>query len=353
MSEQAASRATEPARWLIDSAAEGVPLTQTHALARSVVREAVERWPHWWDSEVHGPPYREAEVRVLEMLHGGLRRLRLVRRRGRRLLSTPRGRELSQDPEHLLRMLVGDLGAGDEFGEVVGSALVELLAGGGARDWDELAEAAAAGAREDGWRDTEGRAPRASDLQWYVSEVICRGEGYGLVERRQAADHAWHTTIALTEAGRQVFGTPSRRADGGTALVFAAELQSADGVGAQLAVEESQHLTALHDAIQEAFGWLDDHLYSFWLDGRFWGSREHEYTSPDLPDEAPATADVPISELGLKPGAAIAYVFDFGDEWRVLLRLRGSVESDGGPYPRVIKRVGTAPPQYSELGEPS
>ena len=68
-----------------------------------------------------------------------------------------------------------------------------------------------------------------------------------------------------------------------------------------------------------------DHLYSFWLDGRFWG--EDEVTSPVVPDEAERTADVPIAELDLRVGQRIAYVFDFGDEWRVRLTLRERVEA--------------------------
>jgi hypothetical protein len=134
-------------------------------------------------------------------------------------------------------------------------------------------------------------------------------------------------------------------------LVFDAELTNARGVRARLAVGADQHLTVLHDAIQEAFGWLDDHLYSFWLDGRFWGDDQAEYTSPVTPDEAPQTADVPPAELGLAVGQKIAYVFDFGDEWRVKLTVREEVEPDGGTYPRVLMRKGTAPPQYPALDE--
>lgn len=107
-----------------------------------------------------------------------------------------------------------------------------------------------------------------------------------------------------------------------------------------------QHLTVLQDAIQEAFGWCDDHLDSFWLDGHFWGDRDQEYTSPIEPDAGRATADLPIAELGIAPGARLAYVFDFGDEWRVLLTVRERTEPDGGAYPRVVERSGSTPPQY-------
>lgn len=123
------------------------------------------------------------------------------------------------------------------------------------------------------------------------------------------------------------------------------------GVGARVAVGGDQHLTALHDALQDAFGLLDDHLYSFWLDGRFWGDQATEYTSPSVPDEAPHTADAPLAELGLKEGDIVAYVFDFGDEWQIRLTLRDEIEGDGGSYPRVLQRTGTAPEQYPEFDD--
>jgi hypothetical protein len=71
MNGSAVDEATAPARWLLDAAAEGVALTQTHALARVVVREAAERWPGWWDAELFGPPHRETDLAVLSALHEG------------------------------------------------------------------------------------------------------------------------------------------------------------------------------------------------------------------------------------------------------------------------------------------
>jgi hypothetical protein len=44
-------------------------------------------------------------------------------------------------------------------------------------------------------------------------------------------------------------------------------------------------------------------------------------------------------------------VFDFGDEWRVRLTVRGTTDDDGGSYPRLLTEVGVAPPQYPEVGE--
>jgi hypothetical protein len=44
-------------------------------------------------------------------------------------------------------------------------------------------------------------------------------------------------------------------------------------------------------------------------------------------------------------------VFDYGDEWRVMLTLRGRIEHVGAASPRVIERCGTAPPQYPPQDE--
>ena len=143
-----------------------------------------------------------------------------------------------------------------------------------------------------------------------------------------------------------MFGAGPQDSRSMTVLIFDAQLLNVPGVSARVAVGAEQHLTALHDAIQEAFGWEDDHLYSFWLDNTFWGDSGSEITSPLVPDEAPRTADLPIAELDLQPGRQIAYVFDFGDEWRVRLTLQATEPGDGGRYPRVVERTGQAPPQY-------
>ena len=55
-------------------------------------------------------------------------------------------------------------------------------------------------------------------------------------------------------------------------FVFDAELLNVGGVSARVAVAAHEHLTALYDAIQQAFNWENDHLYSFWLDGQFWAT---------------------------------------------------------------------------------
>jgi Plasmid pRiA4b ORF-3-like protein len=129
--------------------------------------------------------------------------------------------------------------------------------------------------------------------------------------------------------------------------VFDARLDAYSGGGRvtrRLALRADETLEALHRLIQEAFEWDDDHLYSFWLDGKFWGANDIEYTSPlNLVDQEAKSARVEIGGLGLEPRQRIAYIFDFGDEWRVWLRLR---ETRPGGATGILDRKGEPPPQY-------
>jgi Plasmid pRiA4b ORF-3-like protein len=303
--EDLARQATAPARWLLETAADGgVPLTQTLALARAVVREVAERWPAWWDADLFGPPHREADMALLEELHEGLRRLRLVRRRGRKLYATVEGAKLAADPVALLRTLASDLGGGDPFSEMVAEEMVGRLTASPPCTHEQLVAPALRSSLRGGWADPAGVRPGEEDLSWAVGDVLCRGEAYGLIERRMARDDMprWPSLISLSHAGSLVYGSVHPDAARGTVFVFDARLVDVPGDGARVTVAANEDLSALHMAIQLAFGWADDHLYSFWIDGRFW-------------------TEVPIDELDLQVGAKITYVVDYGEQSRVMLTL--------------------------------
>jgi len=135
------------------------------------------------------------------------------------------------------------------------------------------------------------------------------------------------------------------------AFVFETELVDHPGVTRTIAVRGSHTLVTLHAMLRVAYGWEDDHLYSFWLDGEFWGDRASEYTAPFELEEGGATsAETRLDRLGLEPGQEIAYVFDFGDEWRVRLRL-ADLQAVGGTLPRIVESRGDAPPQYPDYVE--
>lgn len=101
--------------------------------------------------------------------------------------------------------------------------------------------------------------------------------------------------------------------------VFDARLDGVKGVRRRIAVSGEQTLLDLHEALRAAFGWQEEHLFSFWLNGRFWARDGSEYTHPsslasdpfagwDLPIARPArkSAECALDALGLARGQRIA-----------------------------------------------
>ena len=344
--------ATEVVRWLLESGVRGLGLTKTHALERATVREAAARWPRWWNHELFGPPHRETDLPVLEATHAALRQMRLLRRQRETLRTTAQGRALLADPDALLETLHEDLSAGGDFEAAAWESIEGVLHEYGPLPDAQLAQIVASLLRNEGWRETGGAPIDDRTLHGALQPLLWLAEGYGLVG---PASREESPALELTPAGHRLAAgtgpasTPA--APGDTALVFDAVLVNASGVRARLAVLERQPLTALHDGIQQAFGWWDDHLYSFWLDGSFFGDNEVERTTPDMSDAGVPTADVPIAELGLAVGQRIGYVFDFGDDWRVRLTVSERIAASAGDHPRVLELRGTPPPQYAAIDD--
>lgn len=205
--------ATTPAQWLLEAGLGGVPLTQTNALGRAVVRDAAKLWPHWWDAELFGEPYREAELAPLEALREGLRRLKLMRPRNKKLLTTSRGRELLADPGALHRMLATDIVAADPFTVSVADVVIARLVRGAETKLDGLTEAALERVLRKGWR-VDGRPPDEQDLSWAVSDVTRRGEAYGFIDWRIERGSDFGLRISLTDLGREVLTEDPQPVDG-------------------------------------------------------------------------------------------------------------------------------------------
>lgn len=133
--------------------------------------------------------------------------------------------------------------------------------------------------------------------------------------------------------------------------VFTSELVGFKGVRRTITVRDDLTLVDLHYALQSAFGWDDDHLYSFWLDGSFWASEDGHYMHPyhaasvSPPGKSACTR---IRDLALSEGRQIAYEFDFERGWRVALTLREIRAAQGRAVARCIESVGAAPPQYPD-----
>lgn len=127
-------------------------------------------------------------------------------------------------------------------------------------------------------------------------------------------------------------------------------------VARTVAVRDDQTLEQLHEALRLAFGWADPHMYAFWTSGEWWDREAVRYQTPfelDPDDDRIRSGRIPLSELRLRRGSTLAYLFDFGDEWRLLLKVVDRWKAGDECYPQLVEAEGTALPQYPPLEDES
>lgn len=103
-------------------------------------------------------------------------------------------------------------------------------------------------------------------------------------------------------------------------------------------------------AIQDAMGWLDDHLHAF----RLRNPDTDTIEEIGIPDDAPFEDDrpclpgweVPIAAYFRNPGDRSDYTYDFGDGWEHDLLLEGIVaRQPRKKYPRCLDGARACPPE--------
>lgn len=82
------------------------------------------------------------------------------------------------------------------------------------------------------------------------------------------------------------------------------------------------------------------------MSGEFWAADGSERTAPYDIEPGQGSADVRLGSLDLTEGQTIAYVFDFGDEWRVSLTLTAIRPLYRPGAPNHPGHRGEPPPQY-------
>jgi|SRR6266545_408512 len=73
-------------------------------------------------------------------------------------------------------------------------------------------------------------------------------------------------------------------------------------------------LALLHDVLQVAMGWEDDHMHEFSIGQRRIGRLESEGRLMDLPD-VEDEGTVRLSSILARVGSKAIYTYDFGDSW--------------------------------------
>ena len=115
-------------------------------------------------------------------------------------------------------------------------------------------------------------------------------------------------------------------------------------------------LEDLAAAVVSAFGFDLDHAFGFYsnLKGDYYRSEERYELFADLGEASEGVRSVRRTKLGTafpEVGKTMLFLFDYGDEWRFKVELIGLGRKENAVYPRVLKRVGEAPPQYPGLEE--
>lgn len=137
--------------------------------------------------------------------------------------------------------------------------------------------------------------------------------------------------------------------DASRTYLFKVQLQWMPSVWRTIKLRQNQTLHQLHLAIQRAFNWDDDHLYSFFLSGRPW-DRHTEYAGPGA--DGARSARARLDSLGLHSGQRFLYLFDYGDELLHDVEVLSISDHSGpGRYPQILEEHGEAPPQYPALEE--
>lgn len=113
-------------------------------------------------------------------------------------------------------------------------------------------------------------------------------------------------------------------------------------------------LDLVHQALQVAFDWTDSHLHRFSLGGRAFDRDSQVFLCPydvdnkewEDDDDGPPAATTRLDETLTAPGDLLHYLYDYGDNWELTLRLEDvlSAESDC-PAAVVIDGERAAPPE--------
>lgn len=101
-------------------------------------------------------------------------------------------------------------------------------------------------------------------------------------------------------------------------------------------------LKMLHDIIQGAMGWQDNHLWEFEA-----GDRRYGLPDPDWPDDELAAArNVKLGTLIERGVREMTYIYDMGDSWEHSITVEAIRPGDADTkYPRFIDGARRCPPE--------
>ena len=114
----------------------------------------------------------------------------------------------------------------------------------------------------------------------------------------------------------------------------------------RFAISSKDVLDDLHDAIQKAFRFDNDHLYEFSFHNRFGTTQRVVHP---MCEEEFSTDKFEIKDLPLRIGEKMEYVFDFGDNWQFTVEL-DDIQPPNPKFKKakILESHGKSPEQYPD-----
>lgn len=129
---------------------------------------------------------------------------------------------------------------------------------------------------------------------------------------------------------------------------------SGPAIWRRLDLRSNLTLDLLHQVLQVAFDWTDSHLYRFSLGGGAFDHRSQLFLCPydvdnkEWPedDDGLPAAKSRLDETLSEPGDVLHYVYDYGDNWELTLRLEEVLPAESDcPAAVVVDGERAAPPE--------
>ncbi|MEK6816467.1 MAG: plasmid pRiA4b ORF-3 family protein, partial [Nanoarchaeota archaeon] len=136
-------------------------------------------------------------------------------------------------------------------------------------------------------------------------------------------------------------------------IIFKVMFRHRKGTWRNIELRAADSLEDLHNAIQQAMGWDNDHLYSFFMDNKFnGGDFDMEYTCPYEPGGRKTADKAQLGMFGFSKAQKFAYLFDFGDNHQFEIEVLDFGIADARKkYPLMLESKGKAPEQYRDYDE--
>ena len=111
--------------------------------------------------------------------------------------------------------------------------------------------------------------------------------------------------------------------------------------------------STLADLAEAAFGFDMDHAYGFYskLTGKLFDSpRRFELFADIEGSRSHSVKSTRVTTAFKKVGSSMTFLYDSGDEWRFRVQAIDTRQAEpGANYPKIISKIGKAPPQYPDI----